>query len=264
METGNRPGTGRIAIEVQYNGTGYNGWQIQSGGKTVQGEIEKAAGILLKQKIRAIAAGRTDSGVHALGQVVHFDTTSGIALQRLCFGLNGILPRDIAIKNAYRVNGDFHARYGAVERSYRYLIYNNPLRTPFMVNRAMWVNERIDLDYLKTAAAYLVGEKDFSSFCKKRERKNKNMVRRVVSIDINRDEDFVTFDITGNAFLHNMVRIIIGTLVEMGRRKSDPGLIGEILSKRDREFSGITAPPYGLYLRKVVYRPGLETMESAF
>jgi tRNA pseudouridine38-40 synthase len=264
METGTGPAIRRIAIEIQYDGTAYNGWQIQNGGKTVQGEIEKAALILLKEKIRVIAAGRTDSGVHALGQVAHFDTSGLMPLQRICIGLNGILPRDISIKNAYGVSSCFHARFDAVERSYRYLIYNNPLRTPFMAHRAMWVNKKIDIDYLKTAAGYLVGEKDFSSFCKKKEMKNKNMIRRVISIEIVKDEDLITFDITGNGFLHNMVRIIIGTLVEMNRRKSEPGLVMEILSKCDREFSGITAPPYGLYLRKVVYQPGLDTMESAF
>lgn len=264
MEAGRRADNRRIAIEVQYDGADFNGWQLQNAGRTIQGEIEKAIHVLLKETTRVVAAGRTDTGVHALGQIVHFDTGSGIGLQRLCIGLNGILPRDISIKNAYRVPGDFHARFGAVERRYRYLIYNHPSRTPFMRHRAMWVHDTLDVAYLKQVASHMIGEMDFSSFCKKRESRNINTVRRIISIDIHRHDDLIQFDIAGNAFLHNMVRIIVGTMVDMNRTNADPKGVVEIISKCDRVFGGKTAPPYGLYLMKVMYDPCLSTRESAY
>ena len=266
METGNGNGNagGRIALVVQYDGTGFNGWQIQNGGRTVQGEIEKAIQVLLKNSVRVTASGRTDSGVHALGQVIHFDVDREVNLQRICIGLNGILPRDIAVRNAYRVGCDFHSRFSAVKREYRYCIHNHPLRSPFMMHRAMWVHESVDCEYLKEVALHLVGEMDFSSFCKKREAKNINTVRCITSVNIRKNDDLVTVDIAGNAFLHHMVRIIVGTMVEMNKKKSEPNLIADIIAKRDREWSGLTAPAYGLYLVRVSYEPGLESMEPAF
>jgi tRNA pseudouridine38-40 synthase len=264
MEPGNRSYPRKIAIEVQYDGTNFTGWQLQKDSRTVQGEIEKAIQILFKEKLRVTAAGRTDAGVHALGQIVHFSTNSDISLQRVCAGLNGILPRDISIKNAFHVAGDFHARFDALERNYRYLIYNHPSRTPFMKFRSMWVREQLDIDYLRTVTGLLVGEMDFSSFCKKRESKNINTVRRIAKIDIQKQDDLLRFDISGNAFLHNMVRILIGTVVEMNKNNADPQLITDIISKRDRDYSGVTAPPYGLYLVNVIYDPALATMDSAF
>jgi tRNA pseudouridine38-40 synthase len=264
MEQGKRDETRRIAIEVQYDGTLYNGWQIQNSGRTVQGEIERAIEVLTKEKTRTIASGRTDSGVHAMGQIVHFDTQSTIALQRFCIGLNGILPRDIAVKNAYRVNSDFHARFDAVERTYRYLIHNNPLRSPFMIYRAMWVHEKLDIDYLNMVLGLLIGEKDYTSFCKKRESKNISTVRRITSVNARKKGDLVSIEITGNAFLHNMIRIIVGTVVDMNKNRADPSVLADIIASHDRDCSGITAPPYGLYLVKVRYEPGLASAESAF
>ncbi len=264
MEKGSGSADGRIALVLQYDGTGFNGWQVQNGGRTVQGEIEKAIQVLLKKRVRVIASGRTDSGVHALGQVVHFDAPCGANLQRICIGLNGILPRDVAVKNAYRVDAGFHSRFGAVLREYRYFIYNHPSRTPFMMHRAMWVHERLNCDYLKEVAKRLIGEMDFSSFCKKRDAKNINPVRSISSVNVRKKEDMVIFDIAGNAFLHHMVRIIVGTMIEMNRGNREPDLICEIIAKRDREWSGVTAPAYGLYLARVTYQPGLETMEAAF
>jgi tRNA pseudouridine38-40 synthase len=264
MEPGSRSYSRKIAIEVQYDGTYFNGWQLQKDSRTVQGELEKAIQILCKEKIRITAAGRTDAGVHALGQVVHFRTNSDISLQRVCIGLNGILPRDISVKNAYKVYDGFHARFDAKGRTYRYLIYNHPTRTPFMMFRALWVRERLDIDYLRTVSGLLVGEMDFSSFCKKRESRNINTVRRITEIDIQKQNDCIRFEITGNAFLHNMVRILVGTVVEMFKDNADPHSISDIISKRDRDYGGVTAPPYGLYLVSVRYDPSLDSMESAF
>lgn len=264
MEAGRSPDNGRIAIEIQYDGTAFNGWQVQNGGRTVQAEIEKAIRILMKESIRVVASGRTDTGVHAVGQVAHFDANSSIGLQRLCIGLNGILPRDVSVKNAYQVPGDFHARFGAVERWYRYLIHNHPSRTPFMLHRAMWVHDRLDVEYLRRVASHIVGEMDFSSFCKKRESKKINTVRRIAGIEIRRDDDRITIDIIGNAFLHNMVRIIVGTMVDMSKADTEPERILDVIAKRDRVYGGNTAPPCGLYLMRVRYDPDLSTMESAF
>ena len=264
MEQGTRAEARRIAIEVQYDGTPYNGWQIQNGGRTVQGEIERAIEVLTKEKSRTIASGRTDSGVHSLGQIAHFDTHSPITLQRFCIGLNGILPKDIAVINAYGVSGDFHARFDAVQRTYRYLIHNHPSRSPFMMYRAMWVHESLDIDYLNTVLGLLIGEKDFSSFCKKRESKNITTVRRISGAVARKHGDLISIEITGNAFLHNMIRIIVGTVVDMNKRKADPSLLTDIIARQDRDCSGVTAPPYGLYLVKVLYEPDLSSSESAF
>lgn len=264
MEQGKPPEARRIAIKVQYDGTQYNGWQIQNGGRTVQEELERAISVLTREQSRTVASGRTDSGVHALGQIVHFDTQSAITLQRFCIGLNGILPKDIAVRNAYQVHGRFHARFDAVERTYRYLIYNHPSRSPLMMYRAMWVHEKLDTDYLETVTRQLIGEMDFSSFCKKRESKNISTVRRVTEIRVQRDGDLIVLEITGNAFLHNMIRIIVGTIVDMNRSNAEPSLLADIIARRDRESSGITAPPYGLYLSKVLYEPDLASYESAF
>jgi tRNA pseudouridine38-40 synthase len=254
----------RIAIAVQYEGTSFNGWQSQLGGRTVQDEIERAIRILLKEETRVVASGRTDSGVHALGQIVHFDTDSDINLQRLCIGMNGILPRDVSVINGYAVPPDFHARFGAVKREYRYLIHNHPLRSPFMINRAMWVHEALDLAYLRAVATRCTGEMDFSSFCRKREAHKRSTVRRINRIDVDRDGDQVRIEIEGNAFLHNMVRILVGTMVEMHRKQADPESVRDIIAAHDRDSSGATAPPWGLYLLAVTYEPPLSAMESAF
>lgn len=264
MEPGTpESGLNRIALEIQYDGTCYNGWQIQNSGKTVQGEIERAIKILTRRHVRLICAGRTDTGVHALGQVAHFNPEEKISLQRLCIGLNGILERDISIKNAYNVLPDFHARFSAVCREYIYLIYNHHLRNPFMTNRALWISHPLDLDYLRETAGYLVGEMDFKSFCKKISA-NENTVRRIDSIEIKKYNEVIVIRIKGNAFLHNMIRIIVGTMYQMFKDKKDPDYIVEIIKSKDREMSGDTAPPCGLYLNCISYQPPLSSMESAF
>lgn len=266
MVSGNRSverGKRRIALEIQYDGTGFNGWQVQGEGRTIQGELEKSIEILTKQKIRVIASGRTDSGVHALGQIVHLDIEGDISLQRLCIGLNGILERDVSVKNAYRCPSDFHARFSAVEREYLYLIHNHPQRSPFMNYRAMWVREKLDIDYLRRVTVYLIGEKDFASFCKKIS-SDGNTVRRISRIEVDAIGELIVFRISGNAFLHNMIRIMVGTIIDMYKSNIPPDYILEILKERDRDMSGITASAFGLYLNRIEYNPPLNTMESAF
>ena len=268
METGNRgngrnQGKRRIALEVQYDGQHFNGFQVQDAGRTVQGELEKALKVLLREDIRITASGRTDTGVHALGQVVHFDTDSDIPLQRLLIGMNGILERDVAVKNAYNVFPDFHARFSAVSREYRYLIYNYPQRSPFMMYRALWVRQPLDMDYLNLSASQLEGEHDFASFCKVKSQ-NGSTIRYIEKAEFTRNETMVTFTIRGNAFLHNMIRIIIGTLVSMNVEGEPADKIKSLLEIRDRNMSGVTAPPYGLYLNSIIYEPSLEEMNNKY
>ena len=257
----------RIALLIQYDGSQFNGWQVQKGGRTVQGVIENAIEVLTKERPRVIASGRTDTGVHALGQIIHFDLEKKIEsrndLVKLCINLNGILDFDVSVKNAYLVPSAFHARFSTSLREYLYLIYNHPMKSPFIRYRAMWVREKLDVEYLRRSAEYLRGELDFASFCKKSSA-GVNTVRRIDEIEISRKRDIILFKIIGNAFLHNMIRIIIGTLVEMHKDSKEPEYIIEILKKKDRDYSGITAPPYGLYLNRVIYEPPLSEMISAF
>jgi len=262
MESGNREKR-RLALVIQYDGTAFNGLQVQNNGRTVQGELENALHILTKENIRIYASGRTDSGVHALGQVVHFDCESNLTLERLCIGLNGILARDVSVQKIYEVDHDFHARYSARAREYVYKIYNHPQRSPFMQYRAMWVHHSLDTGYLSETLSYLAGEHDFASFCKKKSRLE-NTVRKINSISVHRDGDYVNITINGNAFLHNMIRIIIGTSLEMFRQGKDPSYIQEILEQKDRDLGGVTAPAYGLYLNRVMYDPDLSSMTVSF
>ncbi len=257
----------RIALLIQYDGSRFNGWQVQKGGRTVQGEIENAVRVLTRESPRVTASGRTDAGVHALGQVAHLDLEKKIEnsadLVKLCINLNGILGTDISVKNAFLVPPDFHARFSTSLREYIYLIYNHPMKSPFIRYRAMWVREKLDEEYLQRTADCLKGEADFASFCKKSS-SDVNTVRRIDEIEVKRRRDIISVRILGNAFLHNMIRIIIGTLVEMHKYGRAPEYILEILSKKEREEGGITAPPYGLYLNRVIYEPPLSEMTAAY
>lgn len=264
MGTGSAKRKRRIALLVQYDGTLFNGFQHQDAGRTVQGELEKAVCILAKENVRISSAGRTDAGVHALGQVVHFNTSSDIPLQRLCIGMNGIMEKDISVINAYNVTTQFHSRFSAIEREYIYRIYTSPLRSPFMTYRAAWVSTSIDPEYLKKASAHLTGELDFASFCKKRSSEDINTFRNIRSFEVEKEGDYITLRIRGNAFLHNMIRIIAGTLMEMAKENRDPDSILEVLAAKNREAAGPTAPPYGLYFASVDYDPPLSTYESAY
>jgi len=253
----------RYALLVHYDGTEFNGLQIQDGGRTIQHELENAVKVLLKEDVRITASGRTDSGVHALGQVIHFDSNSDMPLSKICIGLNGILPADVSVKNCYIVPNDFHARFSAKSREYIYQIYNYPTRTPFMKYRAMWINHNFDADYFREAASYLVGEHDFASFCKKISA-DAGTVRKIESIDVSRENEMIRVTFRANAFLHNMIRIIVGTIVQMYREQREPQYIKEILEGKGREHGGFTAPPYGLYLNRVDYDPPLNFYDSAF
>ncbi len=247
----------RKALIIQYDGTNYCGWQIQNKDITVQYEIEKALKILYKEDIKVIASGRTDSGVHAFGQVAHFDSFDTISLNKLCTGLNGILPKDIAIKKAYVVPASFHARFDAFERSYIYYIYNDKYRSPFTKNRYLWVKDKLNLTVLRKMSKYLIGEHDFASFCKKKS-SDEITIRNIKKIHIIQQGPCIEVKIIGNAFLHNMIRIIVGTLIDLCLNKNKPSDIKHILEAKTREASSSTAAACGLYLYRVDYKPSLE------
>lgn len=253
----------RYALLIQYDGTPFNGWQFQDKGRTIQEEFEKAIKVLSKENVRVTASGRTDAGVHALGQVIHFDLNNEIPLKKMCLSLNGILPPELSVKNAYKVGNDFHSRFSARQREYIYIIYRYPLRTPFMKSKAMWINHPLETDYIREVTSYLVGEHDFTSFCKKISLNN-GTIRKIESIDVTEQDELIRIRIRANAFLHNMIRIIVGTTIQMYRENREPVYIKEILDKKDRSISGFTAPPYGLYLNRIIYDPPLNFYESAF
>lgn len=262
MGSGSRAGR-RIALLLQYDGSDFNGWQIQENGSTIQEAVENALGILTRETVRVTASGRTDTGVHALGQVAHFNTSANLPLQRLVIGMNGILDRSVAVRNAYEVPEDFHARFSACEREYLYRIYNGPVRSPFMMYRAMWVNFPLDLSYVNESLSCLVGERDFASFCKKKSA-DEGTVRKLLKAEAVKKNEYIEVTIRGNAFLHNMIRIIIGTVVDNFKNGKKPDYMKEILDSVDRDAGGPTAPPYGLYLKKIEYDPPLDTHKRAF
>ena len=253
----------RYALLVQYDGTPFNGWQFQDRGRTIQDEFERAIKILSKETVRVTASGRTDAGVHALGQVAHFDLNDEIPLKKMCLSLNGILPPELSVKNAYKVGNDFHSRFSARQREYIYIIYRYPLRTPFMRSKAMWINHPLEADYIREVTSHLVGEHDFASFCKKISLNN-GTVRKIESIDVTEQDEVIRIRFRANAFLHNMIRIIVGTTIQMYRENREPVYIRQILDQKDRSISGFTAPPYGLYLNRIIYDPPLNFYESAF
>lgn len=253
----------RTALLVQYDGTAFSGWQLQEGCRTVQGEMERALGILTGEDIRVTASGRTDTGVHALGQVVHFDMKKELPLQRICIGMNGIMDRDVSVLNAFRTGDDFHARFSAVEREYVYIIFNHPLRSPFMQYRAAWLNYRMDENYIASFLHCLEGEHDFASFCKKQS-VQENTVRRITGTEVRRRGDWIFVRIRANGFLHNMIRITMGTCFDLYRNHQPFESVLDILSEKDRTAGGVTAPPYGLYLSRIFFDSPLDSYPAAF
>ena len=244
----------RVALGIEYDGSRFCGWQFQENGRSVQEAVEVALSSVADHDVRITCAGRTDAGVHAVGQVGHFDTMSDRPERAWTMGVNSCLPADIAVSWASEVSDDFHARFSAVARSYRYVILNQPLRSPLMADRAWWYHRPLDVHAMQAAAEILVGEHDFSAF-RAAECQAHSPVREVLAVHVRRDGPLVALDITANAFLHHMVRNIAGTLVHIGRGEALPSWMAEVLEGRDRRGAGMTAPPHGLYLMHVDYRP---------
>ncbi len=239
-----------LVLKIEYDGTGFLGWQLQPEGRTVQGVLEAAIQKILQAEIRATAAGRTDAGVHATGQVVHFRTDSDMVVDRLKKGLNGILPPDVRVLEAAQTTGDFHARFSAVGRRYVYRI----IRRPSAVRRhfAWHVAFPLDVAAMRRACAPLSGRHDFTSFCQATSTAD-GAVCDVRVLDWIEVDDELRLLIEANRFLHHMVRTIVGTAVDIGRGRWPEGVMAEMLEAKDRRAAGANAPAHGLCLEAVRY-----------
>jgi tRNA pseudouridine38-40 synthase len=242
----------RIALGIEYNGHGFYGWQAQPGLTTVQGELETAITRVANESVRLYCAGRTDANVHATGQVIHFDTHAKRHIDAWIWGTNSYLPPSIVVHWSKHVDYSFHARFTAVARRYRYIIYNNPIRPAILHTKASWHYYPLDIESMRQAALSLIGEQDFSSF-RAAECNSKTPMRCVTDVDIQRYGQFVTIEIEANAFLHHMVRNIVGSLMKVGAGFKDPAWFESVLAAKNRRMAAETAPADGLYLIQVRY-----------
>ena len=244
----------RIAIGIQYDGTPWQGWQTQAHGLTVQDTLQAAIRKFALQEIPIQCAGRTDTGVHAIAQVAHFDTDVVRTMQSWVRGVNSFLPPSIAIRWAQEVEPDFHARFSAVGRTYHYYLYNNPVRSPLLQGRAGWAFRPLDASRMQDAAQHLVGRHDFSAF-RAAQCQASSPVRSMQSVDVERNGDLLRFTLTANAFLHHMVRNIVGSLIAVGSGAQPVSWIAELLASADRTLAAPTFMPDGLYLANIDYGP---------
>ena len=242
----------RLAVGIEYAGTQYAGWQRQAHAASVQGEVEAALATIANHPVEVTGAGRTDAGVHALGQVAHFDTAAERPLRGWLLGANAALPQDIALSFVTPVEADFHARYSAEARSYRYLVLNRPTRAPLLKDRAAIRHAPLDVPRMHEALQALIGEHDFSAF-RAAECQSRVPVRMLSAARAWREGERVLFELTANAFLHHMVRNIVGSALEVGEGARPAGWLGELLASRDRRLAGPTAPAGGLYFARVRY-----------
>lgn len=241
-----------LKVVVEYDGTDYFGFQYQPGVPTIQNELERALSKIVKQDIRVIGAGRTDAGVHAACQVISFRTDGTIPTDRICIALNSLLPSGIAALSAEEVDSDFHARYSAKSRLYRYDILNREKRSALMGRYSLHVRYALDIDAMAEAGKCLLGVHDFSSFASA-DGEEESTVRNLMEFDLRRCGEHILLDFRANAFLRSMVRTIVGTLLEVGQGRRDARAMSSILDARDRRAAGKTAPPCGLCLMEVVY-----------
>jgi len=242
-----------IKLLIEYDGTNYQGWQVQPKGPTIQGILEEKIGLLTGQPVQLFGSGRTDSGVHALGQVAHFKTQSQMDIHTIQRALNSLLPHDIVIQKAEEVDEGFHARKHSKSKIYEYRILNRNLRSAFHRGYVWHIPQKLNLTEMKKATQSLIGEHDFSAF-RTVGSPTRTTVRRVIRAEWKRGRDgLIRFEIEANGFLKQMVRSIIGTLVEIGKGRMEAAEIREILNSRDRKEAGPTAPAQGLFLKEVKY-----------
>ena len=244
----------RIALGIEYDGSRFLGWQTQPGGGTVQDALEGALSSIADAPVGVTCAGRTDRGVHARAQVVHFDTGAERADSAWVRGANAMLPEAIAVLWSQRVSSDFHARYSARSRTYRYVLVNRPVRPALAARYAGWHHAPLEIESMKEAAAQLIGEHDFSAF-RAAECQAKSPVRTLHEIAIARDGERIEFRLRANAWLQHMVRNIVGTLVYVGKGRHPPQWAKTLLESRDRARAAPTFGPEGLYLEAVEYEP---------
>lgn len=246
----------RVRMVVSYDGTAYRGWQLQPNGITIEEVLNRELTALLKEPISVIGASRTDSGVHARGNIAVFDTENRMPADKICFALNQRLPEDIRVQRSEEVPADWHPRKANCTKTYEYKVLNRKISMPLERLYAHFCYFNLDLDKMREAAAYLVGEHDFKSFCTVRTQAEET-VRTIYSLDITKQEDMITIRISGSGFLYNMVRIIAGTLLEVGMGAYPPEHMEEILDARDRQAAGRTAPARGLTLVSMEYQKEL-------
>ena len=243
----------RVALGIEYDGSAFHGWQAQKDGvRTVQTALEAALAKVANHPLRVVCAGRTDTGVHGLGQVVHFDTEAQRSERNWILGCNVNLPDDVSVTWARPVSEDFSARFSALSRRYRYFILNRTSRSAVLAGRVTWTHRPLDADRMQEAARALVGEHDFSSYralgCQA-----KSPIRTLHQLKVERHGEFVVLSLHANAFLHHMVRNIAGVLMAIGRGDQSVAWAAEVLALRDRTLGGVTAPPDGLYFESVEY-----------
>lgn len=240
----------RVMMKVAYEGTAYCGWQVQPNGLSVEEVLNTALSELLGEDIKVIGASRTDAGVHARGNIAVFDTEASIPGDKISFALNQRLPDDIVIQGSREVAADFHPRHCESEKTYEYRILNTTFNDPIRRNFTHFYYVPLDVSLMREGASYLVGEHDFSSFCAPKTQVN-SFVRNIIAIDIFKEEEEIVIRIKGNGFLYNMVRIIAGTLIEVGRGMIEPAGVKAILEAKDRTKAGPTAPARGLTLMNI-------------
>jgi tRNA pseudouridine38-40 synthase len=241
-----------IKLTIEYDGTGYHGWQVQPNVRTIQGVLEGKLEQITGERVRLIASSRTDAGVHALGQVANFKTHSSLDARSFLRALNSLLPEDIRVKEVEGVDESFHARFRAKGKIYEYRIFNGELPTPFYRHFSWFVPGKLDLTRMREAAMKLVGRHDFSSFCSSGS-DHATPIREIYGIKVERRGELIVIWIEANAFLKQMIRNIVGTLVDVGKRKLTPSQFGRIFEARDRRRASIAAPARGLFLVRVNY-----------
>ncbi len=244
----------RLAVVVEYDGSGFNGWQLQAGSSvaTVQGALEAALARIANQPVRVACAGRTDTGVHATQQVVHFDAPAARSERSWLLGTNVHLPDSVRVRGVHAVSQDFHARFSAIARRYRYLILNAPVASALAASRVNWIRQELDVAAMELAAQSLLGEQDFSAF-RAASCQSSTPMRRVDFVRVRPHGELVVVDIQANAFLHHMVRNIVGALISVGRGRLHTDEIATLLAGRDRTLAPDTAAAGGLYLVGVSY-----------
>ncbi len=242
-----------LKLTIEYDGTEYQGWQVQPKGLTIQGVLEETLKKLTGEEVRLIGSGRTDAGVHALGQVAHFKTNSSMDLHSMEKALNSLLPKDIVIRAVEEVKGDFHARKNCKSKVYEYRILNRPLRSAFHHHYSWHIPQKLNLKEMKEATRYLIGEHDFSSF-RSMGTPTRTATRKVIRAEWKREkEGLLRFEIEATGFLKQMVRAVVGTLVEVGRGRINSQEFRRIIDLKDRTMAGPTAPAHGLFLKEVKY-----------
>lgn len=242
----------RFALGVEYDGSRFHGWQVQLGVSTVQESLERALSRVASHPVRVITAGRTDTGVHASGQVVHFDSHSDRPLKAWSRGTNTLTPPGLVVTWAIPVSAGFHARFSVIGRSYRYIIFTRPMRPTFLSGKVTWDHRSLNIGQMAKAAAALVGRHDFSAYranaCQSRQ-----PIREIRSLEVRGSGPWVWIDIEADGFLYHMVRNIAGVLMAIGSEERPVGWAREVLESRDRRAGGVTAPPHGLYLTEIRY-----------